>query len=73
MAEITFHRLGGDVSKLNITEEISVKDALDRAGVKYQTGDDIRIQGKSVGLDTKITPDQAQFVTAVPKVKGGIH
>jgi len=71
MANVRFYRLGGDPVDTEITEKMTVRAALKKSGIKYQEGDEIRVQNSKVDLDTMITPDQAQFVTAIPKVRGG--
>ena len=71
MAEIIFNRLGGDVVRKNVEGSMTVKELMDKSGMKYKEGDDIRIQGKSVDLDTEVNAEQATLITAIPKVKGG--
>jgi hypothetical protein len=71
MAEIRFVRLGGNVSTGSIDTVMTVGEFLKKNEMNVSTGDDIRVGGKSVTLETKINPDQATLITAVPKIKGG--
>ena len=73
MAEVRFARLGGDVITTTIDTKMSVRSFMEQNKDKfgYKEGDDIRIGGKSVSLDSEITPEQATLITAVPKIKGG--
>ena len=71
MAEVIFNRLGGDKVTAKIDQEMTVREIMEKNGMKYKAGDEIRVQGKAVDLDTKVTAEQATFITAIPNVKGG--
>jgi len=71
MASVRFLKLGGSAVEKEITEEITIRDAIDKGYLAYSKGDTLSINNQKVDLDTKITPDQAQFVTAVPQPRGG--
>lgn len=61
-------RLGTAVQEVAVSEEATVQDALDAAGIEIDN-EDVRVDGHSSDLGSKI--GSGNLITIVPKVKGG--
>ena len=61
-------RLGTAVKEVAVSEDATVQDVLDAAGMVIEN-EDIRIDGESSELSDEI--GDGELVTIVPKVKGG--
>ena len=61
-------RLGTAVQEVAVSEEATVQDALDAAGIEIDN-EDVRVDGHSSELGSKI--GTGNLITIVPKVKGG--
>ena len=61
-------RLGTAVQEVAVSEEATVQDALDAAGIEIDN-EDVRVDGHSSELSAKI--GTGNLITIVPKVKGG--
>lgn len=61
-------RLGTAVQEVAVSEEATVQDVLDAAGISTEN-EEVRIDGHSADLDDEI--GSGTLVTLVPKVKGG--
>ena len=62
-------RLGTAVQEVAVSDDASVQDALDAAGIDIDN-EDVRIDGQSADLDSRLEGTNP-LVTIVPKVKGG--
>jgi molybdopterin converting factor small subunit len=61
-------RLGTAVQEVAVSEDATVQDVLDAAGIEIEN-EDIRINSHSADLDSSIA--DRDLITIVPKVKGG--
>jgi len=61
-------RLGDAVQEVAVADSATVQDALDAADIEIEN-EDVRIDGRSVELDSRMT--NGTVITVVPKVKGG--
>lgn len=62
-------RLGTAVQEVAVSDDATVQQALDAAGIDIDN-EDVRIDGQSADLDSRLVGTNP-LVTIVPKVKGG--
>lgn len=61
--------LGAEVREMPVTQDLTVRDLLERASVDVSTSIDVRVNGQVATLDDRV--DAGDTMVVLPRIRGG--
>ena len=64
-------RLGQETTRLALPDDANIEDVLRAAGIELSEGEEVRIDGDDMDVDSDYVPEDGDLVVVAPKSKQG--